>query len=213
MRGFACFTFAAVLYCGSSVFAGESVTYGDDPGEKSIEWVNSYAVIGATGSDSEKSDSIAGNTVTVKNVIVPLPEEPTYPSRDIQVYGAVNSIDSEEVTGNTVVIENSILEHDLFHDYVYEEDPNDPSTFDRGLSEVYGGYAGGYNNVRSFNPNIPPYTAVPVANNNHVKIDNSAVGSVTGGYAGRYDPSVNAWDPNYNFLVGNPIVAQAYGSV
>ena len=103
------FAFAVIFCCMGSGLA-EDVTYGDDPGSKPIPWVDNgngsiRAILGPTDSASGTSDSITGNTITIKNYTVPpLPPSASLSgSRYIRVYGANNFVNSNPVTGNTII--------------------------------------------------------------------------------------------------------------
>ncbi len=173
----------AVLLCffANPVLAGENITYDGETGSEPIIWTDgdygyTYATLGTTGSDSGNSNSISGNTVTVKNVVVSPPEQlpgnHQYPLKSITVVGANNSTDSNPVTGNTVIIENSEFDHDGSFGYTLD-DPNQDYLY----STVYGGAAGPEYAISGHFVSSPisDYNANPSANNNQVKVQHSII--------------------------------------
>ncbi len=134
--------FLLAILCFPDHVVAEDATF-DPP----ITWPDtSYPsiVLGPSGVELGQTNSISGNTVTVKNVTVPdrVPtQELPYPYANLNIYGAKNSTNATSVTGNTVILENSILD-DVWNEEDYVPDLNNPSVNgDFIRSHIDGGFA------------------------------------------------------------------------
>ena len=97
---------AGLMVCSAWARAGETIVYPDDPTLQSIAdpfdpldppWVN---IVAPANSDTGKSDSLSGNSVTVNDDGVA-----TTPDWAI---GAMNFLDSDAVTNNQVFINGNV---------------------------------------------------------------------------------------------------------